>query len=1637
MLNRKSKTASVIVWLAIVLTFLLVSAVGLPTATTAYAARSKTAWVTVGEIYNDEGESFNSAQLKTLYGYLTGTQSFEAVKTAAGEKKTSNDFRSLNGGKNIQITFGGVKWDVVYLTTATTNGDVILDLWRSSDTLTDTDKAQFATWSNSPSSDPDVYPSSMYSTSMLRVKSLNAGGKYSTVGDTLSDLQSQDESNQYARFTMESVEGSLTKYIAKPSEVGYQAKEYSDNISRDNSNKANNGFYHPNSSYEYVKNKELPGTNPQWNGSNQNSDGFDFRMCFGSEAKDALREDGAKYGSWKDDYLWLPSAEETGRESQTKNEIVVRTGIGIWYTDESLRSSTTNAWTRSGRTNDASMAVSLNDTGAYDQNRKVTSKYYVRPALHLNLTEASKNVALDKGDWTGDTKTYDPNNMTWQLEGTDMVTIEPMTNKSGTTWWDDASKTITATQVDDYQIKVTPKGVKWSDGSEEGIIVTYKVIPAEIAVEWAEQDDYTYKGEAFELPTATATGKGDDGQFALDVKMTAPEAGEFKDVGTYTFTAEFKGGALHAENYTLTSATKEITVTKAQVEVKWEETTYSYTALELATPKATAEGKGSDGTLTLEVKLTDPEAGVFKNAGNYTFTASLKEANEKNYELSGDVTHQYNVAKAEIEVTWEDATYTYTGSTLTTPKATATGKEDDGEFTLEVKQTLPVEGEFRNAGNYTFTASLNETDGANYELSVDSSTHQYNVAKAEIEVTWEDATYTYTGSTLTAPKATATGKGDDGEFTLEVKLTTPETGEFKDAGEYTFTASFRTEETKQDNYTLTSDTKEITVAKAQVEVKWEEATYTYTGSTQTTPKATADKVGDEGTLELEVTIKEPAEGEFKNAGNYTFEAKLSETDQKNYELNSDGTTQQYTIAKAQVDVTWTAEDSYTYNGNEQVTPTATATGVGSDETLTLEVTMQTPSAGTFKDAGRYTFQAALSDEYSANYALRNDATKTVEIGTASIAVTWTNDGSYTYKGAAFELPAARATGVGSDGEFTLEVRITKSPENVGTFKNAGAYTFTAAFKTNENKQGNYTLTSATKDLTVAKASAALKWEETSYTYTGSTLTAPKATAEGKGSDGTLTLQVTLTAQGAGEFKNAGSYTFTASLNATDAKNYELSGNATRQYTVARAIAEAEWEDATYTYTGSTLTAPKATAEGKGGDGALTLQVTLTTPETGEFKNAGEYTFTASLSETDAINYELSGNATRQYTVTKAEIEAEWEDVTYTYTGSVLTAPKVTATGIGDDGVFTLTVLPDFTGDFENAGSYTFKAEFDPSDETTANYTLKSDTVSSTYNVAKQTVNAPEIASKVYNGTAQKADVAISTLYTVTENNGGTNVGDYDVKLTLTDSANYVWQGSENETISLTFSITKATYDMSRVIFEGATFKEDGTGKSIAVSGQLPEGVTVTYENNNQTKFGVYEVVAKFSGDYANYNAIPDMTATLTLLRAELSVEASDTPGTDDEQSGPVVSVESEEGLDPTVELVVERKDTPSEESSNVLETNDSLQPLERVGAVYEISLHSDGVEVQPNGEIKIKIRIPSDMVGEQFRLLHIHGDQAIEIEYQIEGDFVVFTTDSLSEFVFTYKVSLWWLWLLLAVVVVAAVVTTAVVVSKRKQKRTK
>lgn len=149
----------------------------------------------------------------------------------------------------------------------------------------------------------------------------------------------------------------------------------------------------------------------------------------------------------------------------------------------------------------------------------------------------------------------------------------------------------------------------------------------------------------------------------------------------------------------------------------------------------------------------------------------------------------------------------------------------------------------------------------------------------------------------------------------------------------------------------------------------------------------------------------------------------------------------------------------------------------------------------------------------------------------------------------------------------------------------------------------------------------------------------------------------------------------------------------------------------------------------------------------------------------------------------------------------------------------------------NAGVQRFKAIFVHNDS--SNYYDYSCTFD--INVAKKSVDIPVIDSKVYTGSTLKADIVTNMLYTVKTNNGGINVGNYNVVLELNNPHNYIWSNNSSEAeVELSFEITKATASVSDLIIKNWTFGDIANVPTYNVSDVYDGEIVLLYTGTTKS-----------------------------------------------------------------------------------------------------------------------------------------------------------------------------------------------------------
>ncbi|MCI8325361.1 MAG: hypothetical protein HFH71_02310, partial [Clostridia bacterium] len=708
------------------------------------------------ENYADRTDSkvFNEDAMATLYEKLTGDSAKTDISDIdALDTLTAADIRANNGGKDILLTMDGQKWTVTHLT-KDSSGNTIATLWQANNAT----KHQWNKWYENVTN--VTYPSNVYGTSYIRSHGLNIGSDYvASKGATLLTKSPQSSTHEYAKLTMPSIKGALTNFIVKPSAVEYQSNQ-NNNIG---GTIGNINFTLPNEAYG------TPSGTVKW--YNANGRDLDYSNKSG-------------YTDWKDDYIWLPSLTETGRDETTN---------GIWALSNNQRSNPTISWLRSSVYNFADGAYYLRVDGKMGS-AGVADNYVVRPALHLNLDLAAQH--------SGAAALAEPTDVSVEYKGT-TLTLDDVA--------DDQKKWF-----DSNKINIDYAGTVGSNGGANAILDadTYRV-KAEIKADLAA-DGLTFEGEpdtaagesdtvryfnftvtkkkigitaaldSGGLPTVTLNNAADIYSGDTAANGRAPNFGftytssggqEYDDlptaVGTYTATAKITNEC----NYEIDTGSSTLSVT-----FKIDKRSIAKPALsgQVSKPYSgvaqsfTLQGVTADVSLTLPdgVTYADGKLNV-KDAGTYKIRVALTDNGVSTQWADGSIA-AYEVS---ITITKKPLNITITAPTSwkvgDTPTITIVGDSlaaDTTELYIyyckhgsatkydDINDNKVIEGKKRtivmpvlDQGDYYIGVELfgDKQGNSNYEILAGSVTHTFKVLGNEITFTEDDIKWQYNNTTIT------------------------------------------------------------------------------------------------------------------------------------------------------------------------------------------------------------------------------------------------------------------------------------------------------------------------------------------------------------------------------------------------------------------------------------------------------------------------------------------------------------------------------------------------------------------------------------------------------------------------------------------------------------------------------------------------------------------------------------------------------------------------------------------------------------------------------------------------------------------------------------------------------------------------
>ena len=314
----------------------------------------------------------------------------------------------------------------------------------------------------------------------------------------------------------------------------------------------------------------------------------------------------------------------------------------------------------------------------------------------------------------------------------------------------------------------------------------------------------------------------------------------------------------------------------------------------------------------------------------------------------------------------------------------------------------------------------------------------------------------------------------------------------------------------------------------------------------------------------------------------------------------------------------------------------------------------------------------------------------------------------------------------------------------------------------------------------------------------------------------------------------------------------------------------------------------------------------------------------------------------------------------------------------------------------------------------------------------------------------------------------------------------VYDGGANYNLyygEILLTLSKAKVDVTGITLSPLTVTYDGKAHSLAYSGTLPQGVSVTYYNNGKVNAGNYVVEMAFSqSDLINYLPIAPMSAQLTIGKATAEIVAQEVYEFvyNGEVRMPNVTIDNTEQV-LRYELSGELKEVGEysiryyvSESANYTFQQRTVKVIINpqsiaIGSVYgshltsfigKVSEGNLGIAIGSTltipieniakqeitfkvlidgqakmGNFTVNLLIPDDMAGSNVKLYKLIDGEYQEVAVTVSGNYYIFNTDSLGTFRLTTDKRFiidennsmeWWAWLLIATAV-ATIICTVVV----------
>ena len=779
----------------------------------------------------------------------------------------------------------------------------------------------------------------------------------------------------------------------------------------------------------------------------------------------------------------------------------------------------------------------------------------------------------------------------------------------------------------------------------------------------------TYGNETVSV-TVTMLDEKPESKLTVDAAITGFGLNSNNDIfATVVYTSTFAGG------YTIT---KTENANALDVTIDWTGDSFTYNGKEQVPTACDPDGILSADKDYVNVVVTGGQT----DAGeNYEAIASLEGTRACFYTIASGEKRTFSIlaktaeitaAPAKNNLTTEDTAILFVAASDDLVEADKSSMSFSYQiFVFKNNKDEPIATVAANGTLTIVNSDFSTKNGAlkpgNYKVAAvaENPNYDFKFGKRGFTVYPADDYYTitidqgdyaeYIGSEI---KLTATAKNDNGEEETATVITT----DIKNAGDYEVEVKVGVLEQV---YTF-----DFTVTPKTITVTWGSKSLKYNGVAQ---KPTAEISNGELYGDDIVTVAVSSEQDCKNVGNYTAMATLEGTDSGNYTISN--STYDFEITKRILFIKISSAESYYGEDRAEINLTPERLW-GADvisEIVTVICTVNNESI-----AGKYAITLdSTSTKLGKNYnIIYDEGVYTVKprpvTATVGVKDTVNTDTDKLTLDVTYTTTLADKTPlVNGDTtlcEYTYNIysgdTIVATVNNLGVLSTKlipGTYTIEAVGNNN-----NYNITFARTSFTVQPAEGYYTVEfedggkEKSTTYDGSELTTDSNNFDFTVKVGetpvTATVEVVSIKNAAGNdvtIRNVGTYTIKVTVNGFEQLQYELT------YTVTKKTIAIVWSDtSSLVYKGSAYTINATLPDIVNGD---IVTIAVSSVSGGEFKNAGEYTATATITGDDAGNYEFT-NTTVDFTITPAEITVTIGDASSVYGEEIDLSVSLTVTG---------------------------------------------------------------------------------------------------------------------------------------------------------------------------------------------------------------------------------------------------------------------------------------------------------------------------------------------------------------------------------------